>query len=155
MWWYMRIGMFAGPGHGVPGIHGGVGDTVGVGVGVSGDGDGVALGARVRERVVDGEGDGPASLLEPQATSSEASARQAQRAAARLDRQTRAAERGLAAIAGVERWRTNMRRRFELGLLVILLEITPGSGGKESPSFPLHPRLFWARCAVSSEILEF
>ena len=108
--------MFAGAGHGVPGIHGGVGDTVGVGAGVAGDADGVALGTRVRERVVDGEDDGPASLLEPQATSSEASVRQAQRTAARLDRQTRAAERGLAAIAGVVCRRRDMAETIRAGI---------------------------------------
>ena len=78
--------MFAGPGHGVPATHGGVGDAVGVGVGVAGDGEGVALSVRVAERVGAGEGDGPAWLFEPQAIRSAAIARQGTSAAPRRAR---------------------------------------------------------------------
>ena len=77
------MGMLTGPGHGVPGIHGGDGEGVGAGVG-AGVGDGV--GAGVGERVGDGEGeeeaDGVALCpMAPQAVRSVTAARQTQRAA--------------------------------------------------------------------------
>jgi hypothetical protein len=119
MWWYIRIGRFAGPGHGVPGTHEGVGETVGEGVA-----DAVGVGGRivgVGDSDGVGVGKGAAPSLPLQAMSSPAAKTHITRADAyRARRVLRSATRRLAARMGVVRRRKNIAGTLEAGMLVIL-----------------------------------